>query len=117
MVWGWMIHYVIPDLEDSYATLFWWPWSPDAPAPTEDYIGQPAGYHSHAERYPYLTWAEANFFNSAPPMHFTGKSYPLTWEAYASQANYEGMRLMGETFVEQKIVLPTLGMRRKCFYI
>ena len=91
--------YVIPGLPDSYSTLFWWDFK-------NAYHGPSGGYHPNAERYPYLTWAEAHFFGSPPPMHLTGQGYPLTWEAHASQADYEGMRAIDAVFVERKLCAP-----------
>ncbi|HNT76512.1 MAG TPA: hypothetical protein PKH77_15985 [Anaerolineae bacterium] len=97
--------FVTPWLEDSYATLCWW-------AEHADYIGRPKGYHTNAEYYPYLAWAEAHFFKTIPdslyqaPLHLTGRNYPLTWEAHASQAYYGGMRLVDEAFVAQQLCAP-----------
>lgn len=97
--------FVVPWLEDSYATLCWW-------AELADYIGRPEGYHANAEDFPYLAWAEAHFFSARgePPLqplhHLAGRTYPLTWEAHASQAYYDGMRLVDEAFVAQKLCAP-----------
>ncbi len=91
--------FVVPAVEDSYATLFWW----DDRA---DYVGKPEGYHANRELYPYLTWAEAHFFGQTPPWQLAGPSYPLTWEAQASQADYDGMARISPEFTAAKLCMP-----------
>lgn len=106
--------FVVPWLEDPYATLCWW-------AEHADYIGRPAGYHADAENAPYLAWAEAHFFTGnsdtphPPPHHLAGRAYPLTWEANAAQAYYDGMRLVDEAFVVQKLCAPHSGHAAEMF--
>jgi hypothetical protein len=34
------------------------------------------------------------------------EQYPLTWEARASQANYEGMKLVSKEYTERRICAP-----------
>jgi hypothetical protein len=89
----------IPDVPDSYSALFWM-----------DYRDQhvPAGGFSPRarERYPYLAWAEAHFHALAPPMDLANPGYPVTWEAHASQADYEAMAWIDRAFVDRRICMP-----------
>lgn len=91
--------YMVPKTEDRYAPLFWWD--------KEDIVLSPdVRYHNNAERYPYLAWAEAHFWGDEPPMRFAADGYPLTWESYASEADYSKMRIIDEGFVERKLSMP-----------
>ena len=89
----------IPEIADSYSALFWM-----------DYRDQhvPAGRFSpqHRQWYPYLAWAEAHFYNSPPPMDLANSGYPMTWEARASQADYEAMGWIDRAFVDGRICMP-----------
>jgi hypothetical protein len=69
-------------------------------------VGKPEGYHANRELYPYLTWAEAHFFGQTPPWQLAGPSYPLTWEAQASQADYDGMARISPKFTAAKLCMP-----------
>jgi len=91
--------YRVPQVEDGYGPLFWW---------DRQDIVVPAGkrYHARAENYPYLTWAEAHFHSDPAPMHYTADGYPITWEACASQADYEGMRPVDPSFVARRMSMP-----------
>ena len=91
--------FVVPAVEDSYATLFWW-------GDRAGYVGKPEGYHAESDLYPYLTWAEAHFFGRPPPWQLAGPSYPLTWEAQASQADYDGMARISPEFAAAKLCMP-----------
>jgi hypothetical protein len=90
--------YRIPPVYDSYSALFWMDYC-DAYVP-----GAPFGERTTA-LYPYLGWAEAHFHGwpLPPPI---ADSYPLTWEAEASQARYAGMEAVGPTWVERRIAAP-----------
>ncbi len=39
-------------------------------------------------------------------MHLLGNNFPLTWEAQASQAEYEGMNLISLQYAERQICAP-----------
>lgn len=86
-----------PPVEDSYAGLCWF--YPPAHAPQRIYF--PA-----ETNYPYLTWAEAHFHRLPPPWTLLNDSAPLTWEAYASQAQYAEMSRVESGLVESKKSLP-----------
>jgi hypothetical protein len=91
--------FVVPAVEDTYATLCWWD---DATR----HGGKPERYHADCELYPYLTWAEAHFFGRPAPWQLAGSSYPLTWEAQASQADYDGMARISPAFTAAKLCMP-----------
>lgn len=91
--------YRIPPVYDSYSALFWMDWrEAHVPGPRFD-------THTTA-RYPYLAWAEAHFFGQPPPTHLLRESPPLTWEAEASQARYEGMRVVSPELERARTCLP-----------
>jgi len=41
-----------------------------------------------------------------PPLELCGEGYPLSWEASASQADYEGMRAVSAEYVARRICAP-----------
>ena len=87
--------FTIPMLPDAYSALFWW-------AYRERHL---VGPRFNEMDYPYLDWAEAHFYGgrSGP----TGdRDYPLSWEANASQADYNSMAMLSPLYVEQKIAAP-----------
>jgi hypothetical protein len=98
--------YIIPDLPDSYSTLFWMDYrSSHVPGARFD--------DNMIELYPYLGWAQAHFFSGASSgFGFNGDNlpynsgYPVTWEAQASEANYEAMSIIDKQYVIQKIAAP-----------
>ena len=62
--------------------------------------------HPHHQHYPYLSWAEAHFLNAPPPFNLSRECFPLTWESRASQAEYEGMRIINPEYVTYRICKP-----------
>lgn len=91
--------YIVPRVADSYSSLFWMDF-------TDAHVPCPRFGMRAVENYPYLGWAEAHFYGSEPPMCPEPDTYPLTWEAYASQANYAEMGLISPEYVERKIAAP-----------
>ena len=88
--------YVVPTVPDSYSALFWMAYK-DSYAKGQD--------ANDRDRYPYLGWACDHFHGtSASPIG--NRDYPLTWEQEASQARYEGMKVIGEEFVRQRLATP-----------
>ncbi len=88
--------YIVPKLQDSYSALFWWDFK-------ETYVtGKDA-----ADRgpYPYLGWA-CDHFHGTKNSPLSDRLYPLTWEQRASQAKYEGMRMISEQYTQQKLAAP-----------
>jgi len=90
--------YEIPAVFDSYSALFWMDFK-DAHIKGSNFS------QDMARNYPYLVWAEAHFQGWPPPM-LLEERYPLTWEANASQATYEGMKLISQEYVDRKICAP-----------
>ncbi len=90
--------YKIPKVFDSYSVLFWMDFK------TEHVQGRAFSRKSIAN-YPYLGWAEAHFHGRPAPMPVE-EQYPLTWEAHASQANYDGMKLVSKEYTDRKICTP-----------
>ena len=89
----------IPEVEDSYATLCWWNDRLRAKLPA-------TRFHQEADKYPYLAWAEAHFLKLPPPMPLAGTSFPLSWEADASQARYGGMMIVDPAFTDGRLCAP-----------
>lgn len=87
--------YKIPDISDSYDALFWWDYQ-DQRCPTEKFDA------NTVRLYPYLGWAQAHFYRDAPPMDLLNPVYPLTWECEASQANYEKLNILSNSYVERR---------------
>ena len=92
--------YIIPQVEDNYATLFWW----DYKEAHFSYTNGPEG-SAGSDKYPYLGWA-ADHFYGLKRNPISNRDYPLTWEIEASQANYEGMRIIDEQYVAQRNASP-----------
>ena len=90
--------YDIPEVFDSYSALFWMDFK------TEHVDGR-AFLKKDIANYPYLGWAEAHFHRWPAPMSLD-KQYPLTWETHASQANYDGMKIVSKEYTERKICAP-----------
>jgi hypothetical protein len=88
--------YTVPQVRDSYATLFWWAYK-DA-----DLKGQavPAD-----DRYPYLVWAGSHYAGKTAGK-LSDRDYPLTWEADASYAKYDGMKAVGPEYVKVRTCAP-----------
>lgn len=91
--------YEIPAVADEYSSLFWWDFT-DSHTPTDRFDG------GSRENYPYLTWAERNFHGEVPDLTLLGRGYPLTWEARASEAVYENMALIDDTYEDRQICAP-----------
>ncbi len=87
--------YTIPPLPDSYSALFWW-------AYRDRHVEGP---RFNQMDYPYLDWAEAHFYGErGGPVG--DRDYPLSWEARASQADYEALSILSPLYVEQKLSAP-----------
>ena len=92
--------YIIPDVQDDYATLFWWDYKESHRPGTVD-----ADDHVKNDYYPYLGWA-ADHFHGLKRNPVSNRDYPLTWEINASQANYEGMRIINSQYTVQRNATP-----------
>ena len=88
--------YTIPLIPDNYSSLFWWDYH-DFHVPNEN--------DWRNDNYPYIGWAR-DHFNGIKNGPISSQDYPLTWETNASQANYEGMSIIDDIFVESKTSVP-----------
>jgi hypothetical protein len=88
--------YSVPGMEDSYAALFWWAYKAD------DAPGQPL---IADDKYPYLQWASSHYAG-AKGGRLSDRDYPLTYEAEASQAKYEGMEWVDFKYVQDRVCAP-----------
>jgi hypothetical protein len=88
--------YTVPDLPDSYGALFWMKREGGGNSPLSS---------GASSLYPYLDWASDHFFGTRTGK-ISNRDYPLTWEIDASQADYEGMRIVDERYVREKTGVP-----------
>jgi hypothetical protein len=88
--------YEVPQVADSYASLFWWDYK------ANDRPGQEV---IESDDYPYLTWAGSHYAGLRKGK-LSDQDYPLTWEAKASQADYRGMKVIDEVYVESRLCTP-----------
>lgn len=88
--------YTIPQVEDSYAALFWW-----------DYKNLDSKNQLLLKRdnYPYLQWASNHYAQKKEGL-LSDRDYPLTWEAKASEADYQGMARVSSEYVKLKLAAP-----------
>ena len=89
--------FVVPSLEDSYASLFWW-------ALKDGQIGTEFSADA-AQKYPYLAWAR-DHLSGGHTGPVTAGDYPLTWEADASEADYKGMSLVASDLAKARLAAP-----------
>ncbi len=88
--------YTVPRVVDGYSALFWMDYQ-------NTYV---AGKDSdNRGAYPYLGWA-CDHFHDAKKSPIGNRDYPLTWEQNASQANYEGLKILDPIYVQQKLSAP-----------
>lgn len=88
--------YTLPQIDDGYATLFWWAYK------DLDKAGQSVIV---SDDYPYLTWAGCHTTGQTRGK-LSDRDYPLTWEANASQAQYAGMNRISPMYAKEKICAP-----------
>ncbi len=90
--------YEIPLVKDSYSPLFWWAY--------QDAYVKGEGFNKEStQNWPYLVWAEDHFHGEKRGL-VGNRDYPLSWEAHASQANYNGMSVLSQAYVDQKLSVP-----------
>lgn len=87
--------YEIPDIDCQYSSLFWWDFQ-DIHQPLEDWRN---------DFYPYIGWAR-DHFHGLKQSPISAVDYPLTWEIEASQANYEGIRIVSDNYANGKCAAP-----------
>jgi hypothetical protein len=88
--------YEVHAVSDSYASLAWW--ADHREGPSDRAV-------ISSDDYPYLTWAAAHA-TGKPLGKLSDRDYPLTWEANASQAHYEGMRVVDPVYVKARLCTP-----------
>lgn len=87
----------IPVLPDTYSPLFWMAYK-------DEHVEVPRrGYDA---LYPYLWWAEQHFYEEKVPDSYLEITYPMTNETKASQADYEGTRVLSENYANAKNSAP-----------
>lgn len=88
--------YAIPKVADGYSALFWMDYR------EQHTLGKDS---DNRDKYPYLGWA-CDHFHGAKKSPLSNRDYPLTWEQNASEANYDGMKVIDAVLAEKKISLP-----------
>jgi hypothetical protein len=88
--------YTIPAKPDGYSALFWMDYR-DHHLPGRD--------DDNRKEYAYLGWA-CDHFHGTKKSPISNRDYPLTWEQNASQAKYEGTRIISPEYVQQKLCAP-----------
>ena len=89
----------VPKLSESYASLSWFDGDCDG-------YGDDFRNKAFDEYYPYLSWARWHFYNEDVPAETLEITYPLTWEAHASAADYNGIRQLSESYADNKLAAP-----------
>jgi hypothetical protein len=90
--------YSVPLIVDSYSALFWWDYK-------QEHVEGARFSAALGRDYPYLAWAEDHFYGETRgPM--SNRDYPLSWEANASQADYERLRIVSPSYVRQRLCAP-----------
>ncbi|WP_373497170.1 hypothetical protein [Aquiflexum sp.] len=87
--------YDIPNIDCQYSSLFWMDYK-DFHKPVE-------GWRN--DSYPYIGWARDHFYG-LKQSPITAVDYPLTWEIGASQANYEGIRIVNDNYTNASCAAP-----------
>ncbi|SEJ77738.1 DUF1680 family protein [Cyclobacterium xiamenense] len=95
--------YTIPDIQDNYATLFWWDYKDAHFGETIDAYEEYNSTNKHF--YPYIGWA-ANHFHGKKSGLVSNRDYPLSWEQAASQANYEALEGFDGEYAKLKLGAP-----------
>lgn len=101
--------FIIPNVYDSYSSLFWW-------AYRQQHVAGARFNESNSINYPYLVWAEDHFFNEQKGI-VGDRLYPLSWEANASDADYKGNKIIDETLEKFKICMPHTWHAAEMFLI
>ena len=88
--------YIVPKVPDSYGALFWM-----------DYKDQHVGGKDSDDRgaYPYLGWA-CDHFHGTKKSPLSNRDYPLTWEERASEAHYDGLKIVSPALVKKRLSPP-----------
>ena len=89
--------FAVPEITDSYSALFWMDYRDVHVISNKD--------AQDRENYPYLGWASDHFYRrKTSPI--SNRDYPLTWEKNASQADYNGLAMLDQVYIDQKLAAP-----------
>ncbi|WP_144051665.1 hypothetical protein [Fibrisoma limi] len=95
--------YVIPAQYDTYSALVWW-------AYRDQHVAGKKFDDETGRNYPYLVWAEDNFYGQSGASEKRGMvgslDYPLSWEQQASAAHYPSLTVLERDLVKQKLAFP-----------
>jgi hypothetical protein len=84
--------YVIPEVADSYSSLFWMDFK-------KVHVPHPRFDANALLKYPYLNWAEAHFYGDPPPERTSVEI--LTREKESSQVSYSRMGFLSSNWVTE----------------
>lgn len=87
----------VPEKTDSYSALFWMDYRDVHVISNKD--------ANDRDKYPYLGWANDHFYR-AKKSPISNRDYPLTWEKEASQADYNGLAMLDQVYIDQKLAAP-----------
>lgn len=88
----------IPQEFDNYARMFWM---------DKAKVERATVYENrYNEKYPYLWWAVKHFENEPIDEKYLEITYPMSWEICASEANYEGSRIISDSYVDNRVGAP-----------
>ncbi len=88
----------IPKEFDSYARMFW--------MDKRDVETETIFENSYDEKYPYLTWAVWHFNKDKIDEKYLDIKYPMSWEIEASEAVYENIAPLSESYAREKCSAP-----------
>ena len=84
------------DIKDEYSNLFWMDY-------TDEFV-EYTDTKNEFKDYPYLGWVRRHTLNvDIPKEYILSKDYPITWEANASQADYDKLSVLSNKYVNKKI--------------
>ena len=92
--------YSIPQVQDNYSALFWMDYKDTYMKGTSDACDE-----WENDFFPYISWA-ADHFHGLKRAPVSNRDYPLTWEIQAGQADYNGMAIINDKYMKDKISTP-----------
>lgn len=88
-------HLRIPDVPDSYNSIFWMDGHTEEPAE-----------HGYNWKYPYLSWAKIHTMRQKPDDKYLHCAYPISSETRASEADYEKLRPLFPEYADNRCAAP-----------
>ena len=89
--------FAVPEITDSYSALFWMDYRDVHVISNKDATDR--------ENYPYLGWASDHFYRRKKSP-IGNRDYPLTWEQNASEADYNGLAMLDQVYIDRKLATP-----------